>query len=169
MRDLVLLGAIAGAHGIRGEVKLKSFTAEPEAIASYGPLVTRDGRSFEITRLRPAKDGFIASLRGVADRNQAEALRGIELLIPRDRLPAASEEEIYVHDLIGLSVVSKDGAELGEVISVENYGAGDLLDVKIAGRKDTALIPFTDDFVMEAGERIVVDLPDGYLDMEDTR
>lgn len=170
MRDLVLLGAILGAHGIRGEVKLRSFTAKPEAIADYGPLQTRDGRRFEIARVKPAKDGLIAALKGIADRNQAEALRGLELYVPRAALLEQAEDEVYMHDLVGLTVVATDGTELGRVIGVENYGAGDLLDVRIDGRKDTVLIPFAEPYVVEAdGGHIVVDLPVGYLETEDKR
>lgn len=165
MRHLVLLGAVLGAHGIRGEVKLRSFTADPAAIANYGPLRTKDGRRLEIAKLKPARDGFIAAFKGITDRDQAEALRGLELYVPRAALPAQAQDEVYVHDLIGLPVVAADGTELGQVIGVENYGAGDLLDVRVVDRKDTVLIPFSEPYVTEAdSKRIVVELPAGYLD-----
>lgn len=164
-RDLVLVGLIIGAHGIRGEVKLRSFTADPQAIASYSPLETAKGKAVEVTRLRPSKDGFIAILKGVTDRNAAETLRGTELFVPRDRLPEPDDDEVYVHDLIGLPVHLADGSVLGEVIGVENFGASDLIDVKIEGRKDTVLIPFADGYVLEAdADKLVVDLPEGFLD-----
>lgn len=167
-RDLVLVGVIASAHGIRGEVKLRSFTADPQAIATY-PLVTAGGRRVEIAKLRVQKDGFIAILKGIADRNAAEALRGVELFVPRISLPEPEDGEVYIHDLIGLAVLTKDGAKLGEIVGVENYGAGDLIDVKVDGRRDTVLIPFADTFVVEAdAEKVVVDLPEGYLDEDDT-
>jgi len=164
-RDLVSVGVITGAHGIRGEVKLKSFTAEPEAIAAYGPLQTAAGRKIEIMRMRPQKDGFIAAIRGIADRNAAEALKGTELFVPRERLPEPSAGEVYLSDLLDRPVFLLDGTRLGTVTGVENYGAGDLLDVAIEGRKETVLIPLAGAFVagVEA-DRIVVDLPDGYLD-----
>lgn len=166
-RDLVLVGVIASAHGIRGEVKLRSFTADPEAIAAY-PLVTAGGRRIEIAKLRPQKDGFIAVLKGVADRNAAEALRGVELFVPRASLPEPEDGEVYVHDLIGLAVLLADGSRLGEIVGVENYGAGDLIDVKVEGRRDTVLIPFADAFIVEAdAEKVVVDLPAGFLDEGD--
>jgi len=166
-RDLVLVATITGAHGIRGEVKLRSFTAEPAAVASYSPLETAAGKTVEITKLRAQKDGFIAILKGVTDRNAAEALRGTELFVPRARLPEPEEDEVYVHDLIGLPVHLVDGSRLGEIVEVADYGAGDLIDVKVEGRKDTVLIPFADDYVVEAdGEKVVVDLPEGYLDAE---
>ena len=165
--NLVLVGVITGAHGIKGEVKLRSFTAEPEAVAGYSPLLTTAGAKLSIKKLRTQKDGFIAILDGVADRNAAEALKGIELFVPRERLPAPEKGEVYLDDLIGKPVVLKDGARLGEIIGVENFGASDLLNVRLFGRKDTVLIPFAEAFVVSAdGNTVIVDLPDGYLDAE---
>ncbi len=165
--DMVLIGVITGAHGIKGEVKLKSFAAEPARIAAYGRLSTSTGEPIEIDGLKPAKDGFIASLKGVTDRNRAEALAGRELFVPRSRLPETKAGEAYVHDLIGLIARFKDRSLSGEVVGVSNFGAGDLLEVKIEGRIDTVLIPFADRFVpvidMARGE-IIIDLPGGYLD-----
>ena len=164
-RDMVLVGLITSAHGIRGEVKLKSFTAEPEAIATYSPLETAKGEKIEIARLRAQKDGFIAILKGVTDRNRAEGLRGTELFVPRERLPEPEDGEVYIHDLIGLPVHLADGTRLGEVVSIENYGASDLIDVRVEYRKDTVLIPFAEGYVLEAdGDKVVVDLPEGFLD-----
>lgn len=169
-RDMVLVGAITGAHGIRGEVKLRSFTADPGAIAAYSPLETAKGAKIEIARLRPQKDGFIAILKGITDRNAAEALRGTELFVPRERLPEPEEDEVYIHDLIGLRVHLADGSLLGEIVDVADYGAGDLIDVKVEGRQDTVLIPFADAYVLEANaEKVVVDLPEGYLDVDGKR
>lgn len=162
---MVHIGAITGAHGIKGEVKLRSFTAEPAAIGTYSPLETAKGSRVEIVRMRAQKDGFIAVLKGISDRNAAEALKGTELFVPRERLPEPEEDEVYVHDLIGRPVLLKDGAKLGDVVGVENYGASDLIDVKVEGRRDTVLIPFAAAFVTEAdAEKIVVDLPEGFLD-----
>lgn len=167
-KDMVLVGAITGAHGIRGEVKLKSFTADPQALVSYSPLETAKGQKLEVVKIRPQKEGVLAILKGVTDRNAAEALRGTELFVPRGRLPELGEDEVYIHDLIGLPVHLADGSLLGEIIDVADYGAGDLIDVKVEGRKDTVLIPFADSYVLEAdGEKVVVDLPEGYLDVED--
>jgi 16S rRNA processing protein RimM len=164
-RDVVLAGVITGAHGIRGEVKLRSFTGQPEAIAGYSPLETAAGRQVEIVRLRAQKDGFIAVLKGVADRNAAEALRGTELFVPRARLPEPAAGEVYLDDLIGLAVFDGE-TRLGEVVGVDNFGASDLLDVAIVGQRETVYIPFAESFVKavdaKAG-RIVVALPDGYL------
>ena len=106
----------------------------------------------------------------MTDRNAAEALRGTELFVPRARLPEPEEDEVYVHDLVGLPVHLADGTRLGDVVDVADYGAGDLIDVKIEGRKDTVLIPFASQYVLEAdGGKIVVDLPEGYLDVEEKR
>jgi 16S rRNA processing protein RimM len=164
-RDLVSVGVITSAHGIRGEVKLKSFTADPEAIATYNPLQTAKGAKVEIARLRTQKDGFIAILKGVTDRNAAEALARTELFVPRARLPEPEDDEVYIHDLIGLPVLQANGTTLGEIVGVENYGAGDLIDVKVEGRKETVLIPFAETFVVEAdAEKVVIDLPEGFLD-----
>ena len=167
---MVLVGAITGAHGIRGEVKLKSFTADPQALVSYSPLETAKGQKLEVVKIRPQKEGVLAILKGVTDRNAAEALRGTELFVPRGRLPELGEDEVYIHDLIGLPVHLADGSLLGEIIDVADYGAGDLIDVKVEGRKDTVLIPFADSYVLEAdGEKVVVDLPEGYLDVDTKR
>jgi 16S rRNA processing protein RimM len=165
--DMVLIGVITGAHGIKGEVRLKSFAADPAAIAGYGPLATSAGGALEIDRMRPQKDGFVATIKGVTDRTSAESLKGRELFVMRSRLPNAKADEVYVHDLVGLDVQLKDGSHLGEVAAVPNFGAGDLLEIRIEGRKETVLIPFASGFVPTvdpARGLIVVDLPEGYLD-----
>lgn len=165
-RDLVSVGLITGAHGVKGEVKLKSFTADPTGIASYNPLETESGKQIEIAKLRPQADGFIAVLKGVTDRNTAESLKGRELFIPRERLAEPKAGEVYLRDLIGLEVWDGDNA-LGPVVSIANYGAGDLLEVRIVGCKGTVFIPFNSDFVRNtdpSGGKISVDLPEGFLD-----
>jgi len=165
-RDLVSVGVITGPHGVKGEVKLRSFTADPAGIAAYNPLETRAGVRIEIAKLRPQTDGFIAALNGVSDRNAAEALKGRELFVARERLAEPMKGEVYLRDLIGLEVVDGD-KKLGKVVTVPNYGAGHLLEVEAEGRKDTVLIPFSESFVvstdLEDG-KIVVDLPQGFLD-----
>ena len=165
MSDLVLVGVIIGAHGIRGEVKLKSFTAIPKAVASYGSLISAKGEIFEITKLKPATTDFIATLKNVTDRNRSEALKGTELFINRAQLPKTSADEIYMHDLIGTSVYGANDKLLGAVVGFENFGAGDLMDVKIEGRANTVLIPYTKKFITSADTgKVVVDLPDDYLE-----
>lgn len=167
--DQVLVGVIVGAHGIKGEVKLKSFTSEPSNLGRYGPLRASTGQVFEIARLKPTRDGFIAGLKGVVDRNAAEALRGVELFVTREKLPKLKEREAYAHDLIGLEVVLGDGRRLGKLVAMPNYGAGDLLEVAVAGSSETVLIPFSKGFVPGddfSSGRITVNLPEGYLDAE---
>ena len=164
-RNLISVAVIIGAHGIRGEVKLKSFTADPKAVATYGPLVSSMGDVFEITKLKPATADFIASLKSVTDRNKAEALKGTELFINRAQLPKPSTDEIYMHDLIGTSVYGANDILLGMIVGFENFGAGDLMDVKIEGRSDTVLIPYTKTFITSASpEKVIVDLPGDYLE-----
>jgi 16S rRNA processing protein RimM len=146
----VLLGRIAGAHGIRGEVLIKSFTAAPEDIGAYGALSTADGaRAFEIASARPTAKGVVARLVGIPDRNAAEALRGTDLYVARDRLPPPSDDEFYYADLVGMTAVTPDGATFGEIVAVQNYGAGDLIEVRLAGKSKTELFSFTDAVVPE--------------------
>ena len=161
MSDKISVGVILGAHGIRGEVKLKSFTADPRAIGTYGPLVSATGETFEITRLKLQVEDFICTLKNVIDRNRAEALKSTELFITRTQLP---KDELYLHDLIGKPIFNGE-ASLGTIIGFENFGAGDLVDVKIEGRNDTVLIPYNKTFIVEASkDKVVVNLPDDYLD-----
>jgi 16S rRNA processing protein RimM len=166
--DRVCLGQIGAAHGVRGEVRLRSFTADPAAIASYGPLESEDGRIFEIETMRPAKDHFVATFSGVADRNAAERLVNIKLYVPRERLPAPDEpDEFYHADLIGLAVVDRAGQKLGTVIAVHNFGAGDLIEVRPDAGGKTELLPFDDahvPMVDVAAGKIVVDPPAGKTD-----
>ena len=160
-RDLILVGVIIGAHGIRGEVKIKSFTADPKAIAAYGPLVSGKGEIFEITRIKLQVEDFICTLKNLADRNKAETLKGIELFISRAQLP---KDELYLHDLIGTPIFNGETA-LGTIVGFENFGAGDLIEVKIETRSDTVLIPYTDAFIIEASkDKVVANLPSDYLD-----
>ena len=166
-RDQVLVGVIVGAHGIKGEVKLKSFTFDPLSIGRYGPLLSTSGQSFEITKLKAAKDDFIASLKNVNDRNEAEALKGVELFVSREKLPKLKTHEAYAHDLMGLDVVLENGPALGKLVGMPNYGAGDLLEVAVNGKAETVLIPFTNAFVPQddfSNGKIIVNLPEGYLD-----
>lgn len=163
----VLAGVITAAHGIKGEVKLKSFTAEPEAIASYGPLLTARGESLEIEKLRAQKEGFIAVLKGVRDRNRAETLKGAELFLRRAQLPEPDGDEVYLTDLIGMTAVSVSGEKFGTVIAVPNYGAGDLLEIRRDGIKETVLVPFAEDYVPKIDldkAELTLDLPETYLD-----
>lgn len=168
MNDLVCVGAIVGAFGVRGEVRIKSFCAVPEDIETYAPLVTEDGgTSFTLTIARPIKNGFAVRLGGVATKEQADALRGVRLYAPRDRLPSLPDDEFYHADLIGLDVFDTGGALLGTVIAVQNHGAGDLLEIKSPGVSDTTLLPFTQAEVPTVdltSRRIIADPPDGLFE-----
>lgn len=165
MPDRICVGAVAGAFGVQGEVRLKSFCAMPEDIASYGPLWTADGaRSFAVRLTRPVAGGLGARLSGVATKEQADALRGVELYADRARLPSLPDDEFYHADLIGLEVRDTGGVLLGTVRAVHNHGAGDLLEVFGAERKSALLLPFTRAVVPTvdlAARRIVADLPEG--------
>lgn len=140
----ICVGVIAGAFGVRGEARIKSFCADPGAIADYAPLTNETGaRSFTVRITRPVKGGFGARLGGVATREDAEALKGVRLYAPRDRLPALPDDEFYHSDLVGLSALDMGGAVLGEVIAVADYGGGDFLEVRLARNGKALLIPFT--------------------------
>ena len=163
--DRVCVGSIAGAFGVSGEVRLKSFCADPEAIAGYGPLETEDGgRRFTVTLGRAVKSGFAARLSGVATKEEADALKGARLYAPRAALPALPDDEFYHADLIGLAVMDTGGAALGTVRAVHNHGAGDLLEVMGPGLKSSVLLPFTREAVPTidlAAGLVVADPPEG--------
>jgi 16S rRNA processing protein RimM len=159
----ICLGQIGAAHGVRGEVRLRSFTADPEAIAGYGPLETDDGRIFEIESLRPASGHFVATFVGISSRSAAEKLVNIKLYVPRERLPEpAADDEFYHADLVGLAVVDRAGLEIGSVVAVHNFGAGDLIELRLNASNKTELVPFDEATVPEidlAAGRLVVELP----------
>lgn len=165
---MVCLGVISGAHGVRGAVRIKTFTAEPEAIAAYGPVTDEAGvRSFKLTLAGTARGQAIARIPGVADRDAAEALRGTRLFIARDVLPKTeSENEFYVSDLVGLPVEKQDGAPLGRVLAVHDFGAGEVLEIG-ENSATSVMLPFTDAVVpvvdLSAG-KLVVEPPPGFLD-----
>ncbi len=141
----VLLGSFANAHGIRGEVQVRTYTGAPESIASYGPLSDKAGaRTFKLKVVRVTDKGIIARVEGIADRNAAETLKGIELYVDRAKLPAADEGEYYHADLIGLRAESPEGEEIGKIIAVANFGASDLLEIQLKGGTATEFVPFSD-------------------------
>ena len=162
MADRIRIARIGAAHGIRGEVKLWSFTEDPLAVTNYGPLETADGaRRFEIEAARPAKDHLVARLKGIGDRNAAENLRNTDLFVPRDRLPPIEEADTFYHaDLVGLAAVSEDGARLGTVTAIHNFGAGDLIEIDPAAGGEPLLLPFNETTVptidLKAGRIVVV-------------
>jgi 16S rRNA processing protein RimM len=161
----VCVGQIGAAHGVRGEVRLRSFTSDPAAIADYGPLQTEDGRVFEIETLRPAKDHFVVRLSGIRDRDAASALANTKLYVPRERLPETAEpDEFYHADLVGLAVIDRAGTKLGTVVAIHNFGAGDLIEVRADTGGNTELVPFDTTHVPAvdiAAGKIVVDPPQG--------
>jgi 16S rRNA processing protein RimM len=161
--DLIQVGRVAGAFGVKGEVRLTAFTAEPLALLDYKDLLREDGSpGLTLTSGRAAKGGVVARAREVETREQAEALRGLKLYIPRDRLPEPEEDEFYVTDLIGLSVETADGEALGVVKSVQDFGAGDLLEIQ-PPEGASWYLPFTREAVPEvsiAERRVVAVKPD---------
>ena len=163
----VCVGAVGAAHGVRGAVRIKSFTATPEDIARYGPLEDESGeRHFTLRLTGAAKGVLIARLSGVDDRNRAETLRGLRLYLPRAALPPPEEEEYYHIDLIGLDAVLTDGTLVGEVRAVHDFGAGDTLEIA-RPEGPPAVVPFTKAVVPEidlAAGRLVLDPPPGLLD-----
>ena len=164
----ILVAQIGAAHGLAGEVRLRSFTADPMAVAGYGSLESEDGaRTVEIEALRPGKDILLARLRGISDRTAAEALRNLKLYVPRERLPQPEPDEFYHADLMGLAAVTADGGTLGTVVAVHNFGAGDLIEVQPANGGATMMLPFTDAVVPKvdlATRQLTVDPPVGILD-----
>jgi 16S rRNA processing protein RimM len=158
----ICVARIGAAHGVRGAVKLWTFTEDPLAVQSYGPLMTKDGaRQFEIANVRAAKDHLVATFKGVATRNDAEKLNGIELYIAREKLPATDDDEYYHADLIGLAAVNAADEPLGRVVAIHNFGAGDIIEIA-PPKGATMLLPFTNALVPTvdiAGGRVVIELP----------
>jgi 16S rRNA processing protein RimM len=158
----ICVARIGAAHGVRGAVKLWPFTEDPLAVMDYGPLMTKDGaRQFEVANARPAKDHLVATFKGVATREDAERLNGIELYVARDKLPATDEDEYYHADLIGLAAVNAANEPIGRVLAVHNFGAGDIIEIAPPSGP-TLLLPFTNAVVPTvdlAGGRVVIELP----------
>jgi len=167
MADLICVGALAGAFGVRGEVRLKSFCAPPEAIADYAPLCTQDGaQSFTVRLTGQTKGALTARLGGVGNKEQADGLKGTKLYAPRESLPNLPEDEFYHTDLIGLTVLDAGGTTLGKIAAVHDHGAGDLLEIRGPGLKGGILMPFTRAAVPTvdiAGGRVIADPPEGLM------
>ena len=162
MKAQICVARIGAAHGVRGEVRLWTFTQDPMAVRRYGPLSTRDGaRRFEVTVAREAKGHLVATLEGVTTREEAERLNGIELYVARERLPDTGENEYYHADLIGLAAVTPTAQPLGRVVAIHNFGAGDIIEIA-PPHGATMLLPFTHAVVPTvdlAGGRVVIELP----------
>jgi 16S rRNA processing protein RimM len=162
MAPQICVARIGAAHGVRGAVKLWTFTEDPLAIERYGPLSTKDGaRQFELTSARQGRDHLVATLKGVTTREEAESLNGVELYVAREKLPATDENEYYHADLIGLAAVTTQDEPLGRVIAIHNFGAGDIIEIA-PPRGATILLPFSNAVVPTvdlAGGRMVIDMP----------
>jgi 16S rRNA processing protein RimM len=163
MAARICIARIGAAHGVRGAVKLWTFTEDPLAVMQYGALATKDGaRSFEVATARAAKGHLVATLKGIATREDAERLNGIELYIAREKLPATGEDEYYHADLIGLAAVDAANQPIGRVIGIHNFGAGDIIEIA-PPQGATMLLPFTNAVVPEvdlATGRVVIALPE---------
>jgi 16S rRNA processing protein RimM len=148
--DLIQVGRVAGAFGVRGEVRITSFTAEPLALLDYKDLRREDGSAgLTLTSARAAKGGIVGRAKEIETREQAEALRGLKLYIPRSQLPEPDEDEFYVSDLVGLSVVTAEGEALGRIKAVQDFGAGDLIEIVPPEGGATWYLPFTREAVPE--------------------
>jgi 16S rRNA processing protein RimM len=158
----ICVARIGAAHGVRGAVKLSTFTEDPLAVKRYGPLATKDGaRSFEVTHAREAKGHLVATLKGIATREEAERLNGLELYIAREKLPETDADEYYHADLIGLAAVNAADEPIGRVIAIHNFGAGDIIEIA-PPKGATMLLPFTNAVVPTvdlANDRVVIELP----------
>jgi 16S rRNA processing protein RimM len=165
MSDRILVGVFGAPHGVRGQIRLKSYTDDPLAILVLGPLRAEDGRSFDVRLVRVAGAMLIVAVAGVADRDAAAALTNTRLFVPRTVLPAADGDDFYYADLLGLPVEDQAGAPLGTVVGVENFGAGDLLEIAPAAGGPTAWLPFTRACVPTvdiAARRVVAVPPEGW-------
>jgi 16S rRNA processing protein RimM len=166
----VCVARIGAAHGLRGEMRLYSFTRDPMAVGSYGLLEDETGaRSFRISSLRPAGDHLVARFAGVEDRDGVRALTNLALYVPRERLPEPEANSFYHADLVGLRVETRDGSALGTVAAVQDFGAGGILEIVPAAGGEAVMLPFNESFVPEvdlAAGRIVVDPPEGLFDAE---
>lgn len=168
-KNPIQMAVIGAAHGIKGELRVKTFTGDPLALGDYGPLYARDGRAFEIVDIRSANTVVVVRFKGVNDRNAAEALNGTELFIDRSALPEADEDEFYHADLVGLAVRDDTGAAIGKVTAVQNFGGGDLLEISLDGQ--SVLVPFTQasvpEIAIEAGFIRLDPAAAGLIDDED--
>jgi len=165
----VLMGIVGAPHGVRGQLRVNAFTADPLALGDYGPLHDRNGNIYEFSELRRAKNVVVVTFKGVSSRAQAEALNGVELFIERERLPddTLEEDEFFIADLVGLYTIDEGGTITGRVVAVHNFGADDMLEVKPAGGGRSALYPFTraviPDVDLTAGRLVLV--PPGEIEI----
>ena len=155
---LILVGHVAGGFGVRGEVKITAYTADPLALTAYGPLLRSDGsHALTVTTARPTKDGIVGRVKEVETKEQADALRNLKVYVPRDRFPEPEEDEFYLADLVGLEARDPAGAVLGMVRTVQNFGADDMLEITPAAGGQTWYLPFTKEATPE------LHIADGWL------
>jgi len=163
----ICVGVITGAYGVRGEARIKSFCAEPSAIADYSPLSSENGKTqYPLTITRPVKGGFAARLGGVFTKEHADSLKGEKLYAQRRDLPSLPDDEYYYADLIGLDVLDTGGQNIGRISAVHDHGAGDILEIAAADARGSFLVPFTRDVVPtidQTARRAIIDLPDGVM------
>ena len=163
MPSQICVARIGAAHGVRGAVKLWTFTEDPLAVKHYGPLTTKDGaRQFELAQAREAKGHLVATFKGITTRNEAERLNGIELYVARNKLPATDEDEYYHADLIGLTAITTTDEPLGKVIAIHNFGAGDIIEIAPPAGT-TIMLPFSNAVVPTVdipGGRVIIALPE---------
>jgi 16S rRNA processing protein RimM len=168
VKDRILLGVVAAPHGVRGLVRIRSFTEDPMAIGSYGPLSDEAMRkTYRVEALSAVKGAVLARIEGVADRTAAEALRGLRLYVEREALPAPGTREWYEADLIGLAAVGQDGRDWGKVLAFHDFGGGTTMEVSGGeASKGSVMLPFNDEVVPEIdveGGKVLVDPPPGLL------
>ncbi|MEO1920145.1 MAG: ribosome maturation factor RimM [Paracoccaceae bacterium] len=164
--EMICVGAISGAFGVRGEVRIKSFCADPAAIGDYSPLSTEDGKTYDLGITRTIKGGFAAVISGVDNKEDADALRSTRLYTARENLPSLPDDEFYHSDLIGLAVLDTGGQTVGQIKTVQNHGAGDILEITGPKLKDGVLLTFTTEAVPTvdiAAGRIIIDPPEGLI------
>lgn len=165
--ERVVVAQIGAPHGVRGEVRLRIFLEDPGALQAYFPLEDAHGAPVALRRVKPAKGGFVAAIEGVDTRDAAARLTNTLLHVPRDRLPKPDDDEWYHVDLIGLAAFDVDGRELGEVVAVQDFGAGDLLEIRLHGARRTVFVPFTQmtvPVVDVAAGRVEIAAPEGLFD-----
>ena len=170
-KSRICIGVITGARGIKGDLRIKPLTQTPRNVAAYGPVETEDGtRQLVFNKVEISGKGIVVKAEGITTRTEAEALKGIRLYIPKAALPQIDEDEYYQADLIGLKVTRKDGTEIGDVVALQNFGAGELLEIRLRGRKTTVLLPFTAECVPQVdvdGGTVSVDPLQGLFDVPD--
>ena len=160
----ILIAEIRQPHGLKGEVRVANFAEDPNSLIHYSPLYTASGTEVIVERLKPAKGAWLAVLKDIRDRNASEALQGEKLYVPREKLPELPHGQWYQSDLIGLTLLDQSGAALGKVTGIANYGGGDLLEVLIADKANTVLVPFSEAKVDLDNQTIQIDIAEGLLE-----